>query len=167
MFVSSAQPGDTLQIEVLDVEVAEWGWTGIIPGFGLLADEFPEPELKIWTLIRSTTSQTSGSQSEGSLTGYGYAWFDEKKGIKIPLKPFAGEMGVAPADKGAFSTIPPYKTGGNIDTKHLSKGSILYLPIGVEGALFSIGVSTNRNRGLWTPGPWGVLTTESGLALRT
>ena len=80
VFVSSAQPGDTLQIEVLDVEVAEWGWTGIIPGFGLLADEFPEPELKIWTLIRSTTSQTSGSHSEGSLTGYGYAWFDEKKG---------------------------------------------------------------------------------------
>lgn len=126
----------------MEVEVAEWGWTGIIPGFGLLADEFTDPALKIWTLNRTS----SGAQGEETPTGYGYAWFDEKKGIKIPLKPFAGEMGVAPAEKGAFSTIPPYKTGGNIDTKHLAKGSILYLPIGVEGALFSIGVS---GQGLW------------------
>lgn len=133
VYVSSALPGDTLQIDVVDIETAEWGWTGIIPGFGLLADEFPDPALKIWTLNR-----TSGEGSDG---GYGHAWFDEKKGIKIPLKPFAGEMGVAPAEKGAFSTIPPYRTGGNIDTKHLSKGSTLYLPVGVEGALFSVGVS--------------------------
>ncbi|CAL1702935.1 unnamed protein product [Somion occarium] len=131
VYVSSALPGDTLQIDVVDIETAEWGWTGIIPGFGLLADEFPDPALKIWTLNR-----TSGEGSDG---GYGHAWFDEKKGIKIPLKPFAGEMGVAPAEKGAFSTIPPYRTGGNIDTKHLSKGSTLYLPVGVEGALFSVG----------------------------
>lgn len=142
MYVSSALPGDTLQIEVLEVEVAEWGWTGIIPGFGLLADKFPDPALKIWTLNRTS----SGAQTTDSPSGYGYAWFDEKKGIKIPLKPFAGEMGVAPAEKGAFPTIPPYKTGGNIDTKHLTKGSILYLPIGVEGALFSIGVSS---QGSW------------------
>jgi acetamidase/formamidase len=51
-------------------------------------------------------------------------------------------MGVAQKKKGAFSTIPPYHTGGNIDTKHITVGSTLFLPIEVEGALFSIGVSS-------------------------
>lgn len=110
---------------MLEVGTAEWGWTGIIPGFGLLADEFPTPVLKIWTMP----------------AGSDFAWFDKLKGIKIPLRPFAGEMGVAPGEKGPHSTIPPYRTGGNVDTKHLAKGTTLYLPIEVEGALFSIGVS--------------------------
>ncbi|TFY73289.1 hypothetical protein EWM64_g10723, partial [Hericium alpestre] len=68
-----------------------------------------------------------------------FAWFDEAKGIKIPLRPFCGEMGVARAAKGAFSTIPPYHTGGNIDTRHVVAGSTLYLPVEVKGALFSCG----------------------------
>ncbi|GBE80931.1 Formamidase [Sparassis crispa] len=127
--VTSAFPGDTLQVEVLNIETASWGWTACIPGFGLLADEFPDPALKVWSLNKN---------SPGSI-GYGYAWFDEARSIRIPLRPFAGEMGIAPGEKGAFSTIPPYKTGGNIDTRHLSAGSTLYLPIAVEGALFSIG----------------------------
>lgn len=127
VFVNGAFPGDTLQVDVISVDTADWGWTGLIPGFGLLSDEFPEPALKIWTL------DTTG----------GFAWFDEEEGVKIPLKPFAGEMGVAPGKPGAFSTIPPYATGGNIDTKHLSAGATLYLPVEVEGALFSIGVSHN------------------------
>ena len=129
--IADAQPGDTLRIDVLDVQVAEWGWSAILPGFGLLSDEYATPVLKIWTLHRN----------EGEGEGYGYAWFDEAKGIKIPLRPFAGEMGVAPGKDGAHSTIPPYKTGGNVDTRHLSKGSTLYLPVEVPGALFSIGVS--------------------------
>jgi acetamidase/formamidase len=115
-----------LQIDVLSIETADWGWTGLIPGFGLLADEFPEPLLKIWKLNREE----------------GVAYFDEEKKIKIPLKPFAGEMGVARGEKGAFSTIPPYNTGGNLDTKHLGVGTRLFLPIEVEGALFSLGVSS-------------------------
>ena len=109
MHVADAQPGDTLRIDVLDVQVAEWGWSAILPGFGLLLDEYASPVLKIWTLHRN----------EGEGEGYGYAWFDEAKGIKIPLRPFAGEMGVAPGKDGAHSTIPPYKTGGNVDTRHL------------------------------------------------
>ena len=129
IFVSSAQPGDTLQIDVLDVTPAPWGWTGLFPGFGLLADEFPDPALKIWDLTHFDQN-----------TGKGWAWFDESKGIKVPLRPFAGEMGVALGKKGSFSTIPPYQTGGNVDTKHLSKGATLYLPVEAEGALFSIGV---------------------------
>ncbi|KAG1769935.1 hypothetical protein EV702DRAFT_978333 [Suillus placidus] len=122
VFVDAAQPGDALQVDVLRIENPEWGWTALFPGFGLLADEFPEPALKIWKLEQE-----------------GFAWFDEKKGIKVPLRPFAGEMGVAQKKNGAFSTIPPYHTGGNIDTKHITVGSTLFLPVEVEGALFSIG----------------------------
>lgn len=99
VYVEEAEPGDVLEVEVLDIKTAEWGWTGLIPGFGLLHEEFNEAELKIWKIERS----------EGA--GEPFAWFDEGRGIKIPVRPFAGEMGVAPAEKGAFSTIPPYKTG--------------------------------------------------------
>ncbi|KAH8111578.1 Formamidase [Phellopilus nigrolimitatus] len=121
--VASAEPGDTLQVDVLGIETADWGWTALIPGFGLLSDEYIQPQLKIWTINKED----------------GYAWFDEDKGIKIPIRPFAGEMGVARGIKGAFSTIPPYNTGGNIDTRHVNVGSTLYLPIEAPGALFSIG----------------------------
>ncbi|KAJ7193422.1 hypothetical protein GGX14DRAFT_379073 [Mycena pura] len=123
VFVDGAAPGDTLQVDILSVAPGAWGWTACIPGFGLLADEFPEPALKIWELD----------------TENGVTYFDKEKKIKIPLKPFAGEMGVARGVKGTFSTIPPYATGGNLDTKHLTAGATLYLPIEVEGALFSIG----------------------------
>ncbi|KAJ3772485.1 Formamidase [Lentinula raphanica] len=123
IFVEDAQPGDTLKVEVLSIETADWGWTACIPGFGLLSDEFPEPALKIWKLDKEE----------------GFAYFDQEKGIKIPLRPFAGEMGVARKETGSFSTIPPYHTGGNIDTKHITAGATLYLPIEVEGALFSMG----------------------------
>ncbi|KAL5480538.1 hypothetical protein ACEPAI_1808 [Sanghuangporus weigelae] len=127
VYISSAEPGDTLQVEVLDILTADWGWTALIPGFGLLADEFPEPQLKIWKIHKNEDGKAA------------FAWFDEEKGIKIPLRPFAGEMGVARGVEGAFSTIPPYNTGGNIDTKHITVGSILYLPIEAPGALFSTG----------------------------
>lgn len=119
IYVEGAAPGDTLQIELLDLQPADWGWTAIIPGFGLLADEFPDPALKIWRL------------EDG--------WAEFAPGIRIPLDPFCGEIGLAPAAAGALSTIPPYRHGGNMDTKHLTRGATLYLPVEVEGALFSMG----------------------------
>lgn len=117
--IEGAEPGDTLQIEILDLEPASWGWTAIIPGFGLLADEFPEPALKIWHL------------RDG--------WAEFAPGIRIPLEPFCGEIGLAPGAPGALSTIPPYRHGGNMDTKHLTHGTTLYLPIEAPGALYSMG----------------------------
>src|SRR5690242_19075019 len=119
IYVEGALPGDTLEIELLELRPAEWGWTALIPGFGLLADEFPEPAVKIWRL------------RDG--------WAEFASGIQIPLEPFCGEVGLAPAAPGAFSTIPPYRHGGNLDTKHLTRGAKLYLPVEVEGALFSMG----------------------------
>jgi acetamidase/formamidase len=121
IYVEGAEPGDTLEVEFVDFQPADWGWTALIPGFGLLADEFAEPALKIWRL----------SDADG--------WAEFAPGIRIPLEPFCGEVGLAPAAEGAFSTIPPYRHGGNLDTKHLTRGARLYLPVEVSGALFSMG----------------------------
>ncbi len=99
--IAEAEPGNTLQVEILEIETADWGWTGLIPGFGLLADEYPEPALKIWKINKEEK----------------FAWFDEVKGIRIPINAFPGEVGVARGIDGAFSTIPPYNTGVNIHMK--------------------------------------------------
>ncbi|KAF8881003.1 hypothetical protein BD779DRAFT_1788403 [Infundibulicybe gibba] len=123
VYVQGAAPGDTLQIDVLALRPADWGWTALIPGFGLLSDEYPAPALKVWQLD----------------TARGCVYFDAARRIRIPLHPFAGEMGVARGVPGAFSTIPPYNTGGNVDTKHLTEGATVFLPVEVEGALFSVG----------------------------
>jgi acetamidase/formamidase len=59
--------------------------------------------------------------------------------ITLPYRPFPGTLGVAPAEPGSHSILPPSRFGGNMDTKHLNPGATLYLPVGVEGALFSLG----------------------------
>ncbi|GAB5588009.1 hypothetical protein Unana1_02909 [Umbelopsis nana] len=103
VYVEGAEPGDVLEIEVLEVVTDVWGWTAIIPGFGLLADEFTEPHLKIWKIERDEKDADTG-----------YAWF--MPGIRIPIAPFCGEMGLAPAEPGKKSTIPPYHHGTAIET---------------------------------------------------
>lgn len=126
MFINTAEPGDVLQIEFLSLTTASYGWTAIFPSslnFGLLADEFSSPSLKIWDLSTHAAE--------------GYAVF--KEGIHIPIAPFLGVVGVAREEKGEWSTIPPYETGGNIDCRHITVGSKLFLPVKVEGALFSCG----------------------------
>jgi acetamidase/formamidase len=122
IYIDGAAPGDALEIEFLELIPADWGWTAIIPGFGLFADEFAGPSCKILHLDDGPDS-----------------WAEFAPGIAIPLEPFCGEIGIAPGVDGALSTIPPYRHGGNMDTKHLTKGSHLYLPVQTEGALFSIG----------------------------
>jgi len=118
--IAGAEPGDTLQVELLEFETADWGWTASIPGFGLLADDFPDAHLKI------TRLQPGAANVE--------FW----PGITIPLAPFCGELGVAPKS-GPLSTIPPDLHGGNMDTRHLVAGSTLFLPVFHAGARFSIG----------------------------
>ncbi|KAJ6444606.1 acetamidase/formamidase [Purpureocillium lavendulum] len=122
VFVEGAEPGDVLRVDILELTPAPYGWTAILPGFGLLADEFPTAQLKIWDL---------GTIDKG------YAEF--KKGIRVPTRPFLGVMGVAPPTDGEFGTIPPYHWGGNIDCKHVTEGASLYLPVQAPGALFSCG----------------------------
>jgi acetamidase/formamidase len=126
IYVETAEPGDVLKIEFLSLKPAAYGWTSIFPGsvgFGLLHDEFPDPLLKIWDL--------ESHREEG------YTVF--KDGIHIPINPFLGVVGLAREEEGEWSTIPPYETGGNIDCKHITAGSVLYLPVKVKGALFSCG----------------------------
>ncbi|HSS36265.1 MAG TPA: acetamidase/formamidase family protein, partial [Patescibacteria group bacterium] len=108
--VTGARPGDTLQVDILELAPADWGWTASIPGFGLLADDFSEPHYKVTALPGPT--------------GRAEFW----PGIRVPLAPFCGEIGVAPLT-GPLSTIPPDLHGGNMDTRHLIAGSTLFLPV--------------------------------------
>jgi acetamidase/formamidase len=121
VFVKGAQPGDVLAIDILELRPRDWGWTAIIPGFGLLADEFTEPWLRI-----SEVDAGQGRVRFGN-------------GVTLPYEPFPGTIGVAPDEPGEHSIVPPRKWGGNMDVKHLRAGTTLFLPVGVEGALFSVG----------------------------
>jgi acetamidase/formamidase len=118
--VAGAEPGDTLQVELLEFEPADWGWTACIPGFGLLADDFPDPALRI------TRVPGIGGRAEFL------------PGVRVPIVPFCGEIGVAPPT-GPRSTIPPDLHGGNMDTRHLTAGSTLYLPVFHSGGRLSMG----------------------------
>ena len=155
--VEGAQPGDLLEVAVLDVEPDSYGFTFQAPGFGLLRDDFPEAFKIEWQLAD------------------GVATSADLPGVAIPGAPFMGVMGVAPdaallaavaareaadAESGGMvllpdpasavpatdaiartglRTIAPHETGGNIDIKQLTAGARLYLPVHVPGALFSAG----------------------------
>src|SRR5690349_17283236 len=120
VYVEGAEPGDTLAVEILDVHTKGWGWTAILPGLGLLADDFTEPYLRIFDM------------TEGDVTYF-------REDIVIPLNPFMGTMGVCPAQASAQPIMPPGPFGGNMDTRQLVAGTTLYLPVHVPGALFSTG----------------------------
>jgi acetamidase/formamidase len=120
VYVAGAQPGDVLEIEVLSLEPGNWGWTAILPEFGLLPEDFPEPYLRTFDLEGRNRAELSD-------------------GISIPLQPFLGTMGVHPGEPSVASPFPPHRGGGNIDTRHLVTGSTLWLPVWCDGALFSCG----------------------------
>ena len=117
--IKAAAPGDTLELEILHVSHKGWGWSSVIPGLGFLKERFAEPFLFHWTL-------------EGSLSRSLFP-------AVVPLRPFCGVMGVAPAEPGEFRTRPPGVFGGNMDVRELCAGAKLYLPVFNSGALFSAG----------------------------
>jgi acetamidase/formamidase len=119
--IDGAAPGDALKITVLSLRPSGWGWTGNIPGFGLLTEQFPEARLHHWKYDASLAPAMYGP------------------GGRVPLKPMCGTIGVAPAEPGLHSIIPPRNVGGNMDVRDICEGAELYLPIEVEGALFSVG----------------------------
>ncbi len=122
VFVEGAEPGDLLKVTLLHFGPSGWGWTANIPGFGLLADQFKEPALHIWRYDSASLAPAAFGP-----------------GGRVPLKPFAGTVGLAPAEPGRHSVVPPRRVGGNMDIRDLAAGSELYLPVEVAGALFSIG----------------------------
>ena len=152
--VEGAEPGDVLVVDFVEYETADVGVTAIVPGFGFLADLFPEPYVVVWEIAD------------------GLARSEALPGVAVPAAPFAGVAGVAPspalverfrareeelrARGGAVAdespetavpapaaaglrTIPPRETGGNLDVPQLVAGSRLLLPVHVPGALFSAG----------------------------
>jgi acetamidase/formamidase len=120
IFIEGAEPGDALVVEILEFKTSGWGWTALIPGFGLLADEFPAAHLIV---------SEHDTRVAHFLPGV----------ARVPIKPFTGVIGVAPAEAGFHSVVPPRRVGGNLDIRDLSAGSTLYLPVDVPGALFSVG----------------------------
>ena len=127
IYVEGAEPGDAIKVTI-DSFAPQlhggrgFGWTANIPGFGLLADQFTDPALHIW-------SYDAGQMAPA-------AWGKEGR---VPLKPFAGTIGNALAEAGLHSVVPPRRVGGNLDIRDLTSGVTLYLPVEVPGALFSVG----------------------------
>jgi acetamidase/formamidase len=122
VYVDGAEPGDILKVTLLSFAPSGWGWTANIPGFGLLAEDFKEPALHTWRYDAKTLAP--------ALFG---RWG------KVPLKPFTGTIGLALAEPGLHSIVPPRRVGGNMDVRDISEGTELFLPIEVRGALFSVG----------------------------
>jgi acetamidase/formamidase len=120
--IRGARPGDALVVDVVEVVPAlDFGWTAIRPGRGLLPEaDFDRPYLQIWDLSDKRHARMP-------------------HGIAVPIAPFPGVMGVALDEPGAHSTMPPRRAGGNMDIKQLTASTTLYLPVLVDGALFSVG----------------------------
>ncbi len=157
VYVNGAEPGDLLEIRIVEVEPAEFGFTTQIAGFGFLRDDFPDPYIVHWSIADA------------------YATAAELPRVRIPGASFPGTIGLAPShellqritareqallERGgvvlppsaasavpadpriaseALRTIPPREIGGNLDVKQLSKGVRLALPVSAPGGLFSIG----------------------------
>lgn len=153
--VEGAQPGDLLEIEILEIVPDSYGYTVQVPGFGFLRDVFPEPFMVRWQLAD------------------GWAVSDDLPGVRIPAAPFMGTIGLSPGhaslarimareqaalERGGFvlppspggavpaeagatglRTIPPREQAGNVDIKQLGAGTRLYVPVDTPGAMFSAG----------------------------
>lgn len=122
IYIDGAEPGDILKVEIEAFHPSGFGWTANIPGFGLLADQFESPHLKVWSYDKEKLTPSVFSDI-----------------ARVPLKPFAGTIGLAPAEAGLHSIVPPRRMGGNMDIRDLAAGTTLYLPVEVAGALFSVG----------------------------
>jgi formamidase len=161
VFVKGAEPGDLLEVRLVEIEAdpwEQWGYTVEVPGFGFLRDEFPDPYIIHWRLH-----------------GNEYAESEQLPGVRIRCNPHPGTLGLAPsaelrkratereaelAERGGFAlppdpngavpsdeqiagealrTVPPRETAGNIDIKQIGPGTTVLLPVYTEGALVSTG----------------------------
>ena len=157
VYVQGAEPGDLLEVNILGIDPASWGFTTIIPGFGFLRDVYLDPYVVHWDI--------HGDYAEAA----------DLPGVRVPGASFMGTIGVAPSralrqeillredellrrggavlgpePSGAvpayeplasegLRTVPPREHGGNVDIKQLTAGTRLLLPVYTEGALFSAG----------------------------
>src|SRR5216683_982671 len=134
-YIEGAQPGDTLAVKILDIQVdGNQGVGAFAPGFGALNEtnytpmlHSPLPE-KIWFYPIDHAGNTATFQA-----------LDSNYKVKIPLHPFLGCIGVAPSSGEARSSVVPAEFGGNMDAPEVSVGNTLYLPVNVSGGLFYFG----------------------------
>lgn len=117
--VDGAEPGDALVVRVREIHVGGWGWSALIPGFGLLADDFPHP-----LIVHHRTADGAVHLPFGPV---------------LSAAPMIGTLGVALPEPGAHPLLPPSRFGGNMDVRQLTADSTVVLPVGVEGALLSAG----------------------------
>ncbi len=134
-FIDGAEPGDTLIVRILDLKVdGDQGLGAIAPGFGALNETSYTPMLnpqlpeKIWFYPIDHAGNTATFQA-----------LDSNYKVKIPLHPFLGCIGVAPAGGEARSSVVPAEFGGNMDAPEVSVGNTLYLPVNVSGGLLYFG----------------------------
>jgi len=134
-YVEGAEPGDTLAVKILDLEVdSDQGVGATAPGFGALNETNYTPMLhpplpeKIWFYPVDHSANTATFQA-----------LDSKFSVKIPLHPFLGCIGVAPAGGEARSSIVPAEFGGNMDSPEASAGNTVYFPVNVPGGLLYLG----------------------------
>jgi acetamidase/formamidase len=121
VYVEDAMPGDVLKVTLHDIEIGDWGWNAIYPGFSFVSDSIKGEYLRIYDLKDNKST------------------VNFKDSIQLKLNPFPGVMGVAPLTSELLSTIPPRANGGNMDDPNMTVGTSVYFPVFVEGALFSIG----------------------------
>ena len=123
VFVAGAEPGDTLEVHIVAIEfLHNFGVNAFAPGSGILSDDFPYAQLRLFRWQPGATTVDFGH------------------GVTLPIAPFFGSIGVAPPPLiGRISSRPPGYHGGNLDNKELVAGSTLYLPVHVTGALVSFG----------------------------
>lgn len=167
VYVEGAEPGDLLAVEIVAIEAGPRGATPLFPGFGSLADLFPEAHCVNWEI--GPWDGEAGAAPGGART---VARSAQLPGVVVPADMFPGVIGVAPsaerlaaisareADLAArgglvadavpdkaipasardgLRTIPPRELGGNMDTKGIVEGSTVWFPVDVPGALFSVG----------------------------
>src|SRR5690242_11104038 len=101
IYVKGAAPGDILEVEILRLQTLDWGWAGIIPGLGLLAQDFTAPYIRYFDLTNGETAPL-------------------RDDIHIPIQPFCGTMAVPPDEPGAHDVLPTNKAAAITDTSHLT-----------------------------------------------
>jgi acetamidase/formamidase len=135
-FIDGAEPGDTLVVHILDLQVdSKQGVGTFSPGFGAANSTHYTPMLEKQSLPERAWYYPIDAEKK-LIT---FQAMDSDFKVQFPLKPFLGCIGVAPASGEVRSSLVPAEFGGNMDAPEVSPGNTLYLPVNVQGALFYFG----------------------------
>lgn len=118
--VRQARAGGSLAVQIIDIAHQGWGWSGLIPNFGLMCDRFSQAHLEHWHLTDDRCQMVNHP-------------------IAVPFEPFVGCIAVAPEEPGQLSTLPPRRNGGNLDLRDITIGATIHMPVLRDGAGLMIG----------------------------